>query len=183
MKTTKYLTVLIGLIVGLSMTFTDAANAQQQATADGNASVDILETDLVIEHQRDLYFGEHVPSSEIDVHVSPTEDNGHIPGGAVPAEFNLEGEEDTTVLLTIDAAGPLTNENGTEIDVTLDVAGDKNDSRSEAEDELAPGGDEVQLSDESGRYWFWIGGDITIEPNQQNGHYETDLLVEAEYTM
>lgn len=161
--------LLATLTIGLTAVPAQQAHAQAQASGLGKAH--ILGTTLQVEHRADLDFGQILADNSEQQAVKDPKHDDDV------ASFKVTGAPLSKVIVDV-TAGDLTDDNGNTLPYNLDLAGHKFDHQTSAHQLVNP--NTVQTND-SGEFYLWIGGDITVAADQAPGLYETTITVEAEY--
>lgn len=161
--------LLTALTLGLTGALAQNTYAQAQATGLGKAH--IIGTTLQVEHRADLDFGQIMAdNTEQQATKDPKFDDD-------VASFKVTGSPLTKVIMDV-TAGDLTDDYGNTLPFNIDVGGHKFDHQTAAHQ--IPNPHTTQTND-SGEYFLWIGGSITVAADQAPGMYETTITVEAEY--
>lgn len=166
---TKTVAFIITLTIGLTGALAQNTYAQAQATGLGKAH--ILGSTLQVQHRADLDYGQIMAdNTEQQATKHPKFDDD-------VASFKVTGSPLTKVILDV-TAGDLTDDYGNVLPYSPDVAGHKFDRQTAAHQLVNP--NTIQTND-SGEFFLWVGGSITVAADQAPGLYETTITVEAEY--
>ena len=165
----KMIALLATLLIGFTGAAAQRAHAQAQATGLGKAH--ILGSTRQVEHRADLDFGQIMAdNTEQQASKDPKADDD-------VASFKVTGAPLSKVIVDV-TAGDLTDDYGNTLPYSLDVAGHKFDHQTSSHQMVNP--NTIQTND-SGEFFLWIGGSITVGADQAPGLYETTITVEAEY--
>lgn len=167
----KIQTIALLTTLTIGLTGALAQNAHAQAQASGLGKAQILGTTLQVEHRADLDFGQIMATNSAQqTNKDPKHDDN-------VASFKVTGSPLSNVIVDV-TAGDLTDDYGNTMPYTLDVASGAHDNQAGAEQMANPSS--VELND-SGDYYLWIGGGLSVAADQAPGFYETTITVEAEY--
>lgn len=165
----KTIAFLVTLTIGLTGAL--AQNTYAQAQASGLGKAQILGSTLQVEHRADLDYGQIMATnSEQQATKDPKHDTN-------VASFKISGSPLSKIIVDV-TASDLADDYGNMLPYNLDLAGHKFDHQTAAHQLMNP--NTIQTND-SGEFFLWIGGTITVAADQAPGLYETTITVEAEY--
>lgn len=145
------------------------AEAQQNEEIDISVNAEVIRS-LEMNTVRDINFSPVQPSQQ-QINIDPQTDSN-------TGKMIAIGDSNAPIRVSFVPERILTNDNGSTLVFTYSIAGNDRDDQSSAEI-LQADNRNLSLNNE-GRYYFWIGGNVTVE-NAEPGNYNGDFTIEVEY--
>lgn len=172
------------LVVLFLIGFAGDAAAQTSSGADATTSIEVLSA-LTMTNNSLIDFGQVFNNGQQTADLNP--ENGTVMGNSpqgnpTVGKFTADGQNNTAITVSFDPSVTLTGP-GSDLTFTPDVRGSASDNGASA----GSGASQMQEgstvnTNSSGKYFFWVGGQVPVSDGQQQGEYSGTFTMSVEYT-